>query len=264
MPHLALPVLSPTAWALVALATFLVGLSKTGISGIGIVGIALYSLVLPPGDAVGGVLLILISADILAIATYRRDADWKQLWRLFPFAIPGVLLGFATVRVLKHLGANGEVSFRRLIALVLLLVVTVQIVQRLRKPTGESRDEAARQHPVIAPLTGSLGGFTTMAANAAGPIMSLYLLSMRLPKRLFVGTSAWFFFCMNLFKVPFQVALGDIHVNSPLFALALLPATLAGGFVGRAVLPRINQKTFETLAIAFTLAAALYGLRWWK
>lgn len=44
-----------------------------------------------------------------------------------------------------------------------------------------------------AALFGLLGGFTTMIGNAAGPVMSVYLLSMRKEKMEYIGINAWFF-----------------------------------------------------------------------
>jgi uncharacterized membrane protein YfcA len=104
---------------------------------------------------------------------------------------------------------------------------------------------------------GWLGGSTTMLANAAGPVMTIYLLACRLPKMEFVGTGAWFFFVVNLTKVPFSVALGLITRDSLLLTLTLVPFVILGGFSGRWILQRINQRLFEALLIGFTVLAAL-------
>ena len=72
-----------------------------------------------------------------------------------------------------------------------------------------------------------------MMANAAGPIFSLYALAIGLPKFEFVGTSAWFFFIMNLVKVPFSYGLGLIHGPTLRLNLVLLPPILLGIFIGR-------------------------------
>ena len=49
---------------------------------------------------------------------------------------------------------------------------------------------------------GASAGFATTVANAAGPVMNLYLLARRLPKHEFVATGAWFFFAVNLSSSP--------------------------------------------------------------
>jgi uncharacterized membrane protein YfcA len=100
-----------------------------------------------------------------------------------------------------------------------------------------------------------------MVANAAGPIMVLYLLAMRLPKIAFVGTAAWYFFCLNLFKVPFSASLGLINPASLGTSLWLGPFAMLGALVGRPIVQRLNQRVFELIALALTFVAALAMLR---
>lgn len=87
--------------------------------------------------------------------------------------------------------------------------------------------------------------------------MILYLLAMRLPKMEFIGTSAWFFLFLNLFKVPFSYSLGLINPASLRIDLPLIPFAVLGALSGRAIIPHIDQKLFERLALALTLAAGI-------
>jgi uncharacterized protein len=124
---------------------------------------------------------------------------------------------------------------------------------------GEAGVVEEETHGVwFAPTMGVLAGFTTLVANAAGPLMALYLLAMRLPKMEFVGTGAVFFLLLNLFKVPFMVNLGLITSDSFGVNLALAPAVWLGAWAGRKLLRRLNQKLFENLALGL---AALAGLK---
>jgi hypothetical protein len=109
----------------------------------------------------------------------------------------------------------------------------------------------------FAALMGALAGFTTMVANAAGPVMILYLLAMQLPKMEFLGTGAWFFLAVNLFKVPFSWQLDLMTAPSLMLDLKLAPLVIAGAILGRLLIGRIHQRLFETLALAFTTLAAL-------
>ena len=97
------------SWAVLMAGALLIGLSKTGISGIGIFAVALFALVLPAREAVGTVLPILIAADVVAVTAYRRHAVWHHLWRLFPWAATGVILGYIAI---------GRISDRQVAALV--------------------------------------------------------------------------------------------------------------------------------------------------
>ena len=186
-------------WALGALGAFLVGLSKTGVPGLGILNVAIFASVFPARESVGLVLVILLCGDIVAVTTYRRDASWPHLLRLFPWAAAGIVAGYFA------LGRVDDIQMRHLIGVILLGLVALQYI-RSRRPAAPD-GEALPVRAWLAPLAGIIAGFTTMVANAAGPVMVLYLLAMRLPKIVFVGTAAWYFFALNVFKLPFSAAL---------------------------------------------------------
>ena len=238
-------------WALGAFGAFLVGLSKTGIPGLGILNVAIFALVFPARESVGLVLVILICADIVAVTTYRRDASWPHLIRLFPWAAGGIVAGYFA------LGRVDDWQMRHLIGMILLCLVVFQYIRSRRLTTAEVQPPP----PWLAPLAGITAGFTTMIANAAGPVMVLYLLAMRLPKILFVGTAAWFFFTLNIFKIPFSAALGLINPSSLGVSLWLGPFAALGALIGRPIAERLNQRWFELIALALAFGAALLMIR---
>jgi uncharacterized protein len=240
-------VLTSWQWVLACLGAFLVGVSKTGIAGLGILTVAMFTTILPAREAVGAVLVILLAGDLVAVTVYRREASWPHLGRLFPWTALGIMLGAFT------LGQLNEPLLRALIGGILVLLVTVHFVRR----RSVAAVETANLPWWVAALTGLLAGFTTMIANAAGPVMILYLLAMRLPKMQFIGTAAWFFLVVNLFKVPFSYSLGMISANSLSLSLWLVPLTVAGALSGRWLIARIDQQLFETLALALTLVAGV-------
>jgi uncharacterized membrane protein YfcA len=237
-------------WALACLGAFLVGLSKTGIAGLGVLSVALFALILPARESVGVVLVVLICADIVAVTAYRRQASWRHLWRLFPWTAVGIVIGYLVV------GRIDDIQIRRLIGIILLTITAVHVVRRaIRAPSAPQADQP--RSIWFAPIVGMLAGFTTMVANAAGPIMILYLLAMGLPKLEFMGTAAWFFFAANLFKVPFSAALGLIDAASLSIDLLLAPFAIAGAVFGRAIIRHIDQRLFEVLALLLTAVAAV-------
>ena len=96
-----------------------------------------------------------------------------------------------------------------------------------------------------------------MTANAAGPLMLLYLMAVGLPKLALVGTGAWFFLLVNVFKVPFSLHLDLITTDSlRMDALLLLPM-VPGALLGPVLLKRINQSAFEIMVLVFTILAAI-------
>jgi uncharacterized membrane protein YfcA len=232
-------------WALACLGAALMGLSKTGVPGIGIFTVAIFALLFPAREASGIVLPFLIAADLVAVRAYHHHAQWKYLWRLFPPALAGIALGTWTMGRID----SGAVS--KLVGVILLAVVVLHLWRK--KHAGEEVPTS----PLFVASTGVSGGFFTMVANAAGPIMTMFLLAMRLPKMNFMGTMAWYFLILNVVKVPFSVHLGLINARSLALDVPLALCAVAGALGGRRLLPRINQAAFEAMALAFTTLAAL-------
>lgn len=237
-------------WAVAALGAVGIGLSKTGIPGLGILAVALFAIAMPARESVGVVLPVLIAGDIIAVSFYRRHAVWSHLIRLFPAAAVGVVIGWLA------LGKLNDTEVARMIGSLLILLVAMQGIRQWAEARKKT-DADPKANPLLAPATGILGGFATMVANAAGPIMVLYLLAAGLPKMEFIGTGAWYFFVMNLFKVPFSINVGLINLRSLHVDALLVPAVVAGAIFGRWVLHKIDQKVFNSIALALTLVAAI-------
>jgi uncharacterized membrane protein YfcA len=237
----------PWQWAVLALGGFGAGFSKTGIPGISILFVAIFANIMPARQATGLVLPLLIFADIFAYFLYRKHLEWRRVGRLLPWAVAGVVLGWA---VLGHIDDR---QTARVIGLILGTMLGLHVWRRRRTP-----EEALARAPVwIGPFVGVLSGFATMVANAAGPVMTLYLLAMRLPKLEFLGTAAAFFLVINWIKVPFSLQLGLLNAPSLTLNLVLLPAVAAGALAGPWVVKRVNQVVFENAALTLTAAATI-------
>jgi uncharacterized membrane protein YfcA len=229
----------------------LVGISKGGITGLGFLPVVIFAQVLPSTrQSSGFVLPLLILGDIVAVLNYRRHTQWSHLWKLFPWTAAGVLAGYF---------AMGRINDRQAAKLIGLIVFALVILHLWRRRQAKLAEPGAElDHGWwFAPTIGVLAGFTTLVANAAGPLMAIYLLAMHLPKMEFVGTGAVFFMLLNGFKVPFMINLGLITADSVKFNLFLAPAVLVGTFAGRWMLTRINQKWFENLALGLSAAGAM-------
>ncbi|MGO1259970.1 MAG: sulfite exporter TauE/SafE family protein [Brachybacterium sp.] len=270
MPDLAalIPTMSPAAWALVALGALIVGFSKTALPGAGTLAVGLFAFAMPAKESTAALLLLLIVGDMTALWVYRREPDWRTLIRLLPSAMVGVVIGaFYFARV------DGD-GVRLTIGIILLVLMIVTVSRRVLAQRREAAGTAAGKElpPTRAAAAGSqpgtaaavqgigyglLGGFTTMVANAAGPVMSLYFYAMRMPVLTFLGTSAWYFAIVNLFKVPFSAGLGLITRDTLVMDAMLIPVVLIGAYAGSKVARRIPQKVFENLILVLTVAAAL-------
>ncbi len=243
----ALPVdLAAWHWALLAAGAFAIGLSKTGLPGLGALYVAVFANLLTAKAATGVVLPLLILGDAVALAVYRRRCAWPHLLRLFPWAAAGVAAGWWTLGRVSDAGAS------RLVGALLLAMLAAHFVWRRR-----AADEAPAPARPVAAAAGLFAGFSTLMANAAGPVMTVYLLAMRLPKLEFLGTAAVFFFAVNWFKVPFLVDLGLIRADSLWLNLWLAPAVLLGAAAGRRLAARIDQRRFEAISLALAAVAAV-------
>lgn len=235
-----------------------VGFAKTAIGGVASVSVALFAAVLPARESTGALLPLLLVGDVVAVSIYRQHADWPALLRLLPSVAVGVAVG---VVIVAHVDDTG---MRRMIGGVLLVLVVVHLLQRWRRhgrdPAALRAEQHRRRH-ATAVVFGVLAGFTTMVANSGGPVMSIYLLSAGMGMLGFLGTSAWFFFVVNLFKVPFSIGLDLITVESLVLNAWLVPAVLGGAVLGRAVVHRIDQSRFEALVLVFVVLSSLHLVR---
>lgn len=253
-----MPDLSLLAWAALAVGAITVGISKTAIPGANI-AVALFAMVLPAKPSTAALLLLLIVADVFAVVFYRRHADWRILRRLVPPVLVGLVVGAL------FLANASDALVGRVIAVILIAVILLGLVQRRRavrreQAGGEAEEPSRRAAVVQSSVYGSLGGFTTMVANAAGPVMSMYFLAVRMPVTVFLGTSAWFYFVVNLSKVPFSAGLGLFSAELLLMDLALVPFVVLGALVGRLIVKRISRELFEWTVIVLSIAGALYLL----
>lgn len=251
-------------WALLALAALLVGYAKTAIGGVAALAVVIFAAVLPARESTGALLPLLLCGDLLALALYRRHGSWHTLVRLLPGVVPGMVLGAVFIAVVD------DGTMRVAIGAIVLAMTVLHLAQRARRrspvaapvpagdggPPREPPRPGFHHHPVTALAVGALAGFATMTANAAGPVMTLYLVLAGLPMLQLLGTGAWFFFVVNLAKVPFSAGLSLISVESLVIDATLVPALLLGAALGRATIRRIDQQHFEVATLLLGAVAA--------
>ena len=242
-----MPELTVAQWLLGALCAFFVGVSKMGVPGVGTLVVPL--MVFAVGDArasAGWLLPMLCTADVFAVVYWRRHAAAGRLFSLAPWVLVGIGLGAVALRA-------DERVLRPMVGSIVLVMLAVHVWRRY---IARGRQPAA--HPIP---YGVAAGFATTIANAAGPVMNLYLLSKRLTKEEFVAMGAWFFFVINLTKVPIYLWHGMITPHSLAFDGLMVPAVVAGAISGRWLIHRIRMEVFEALIVAMTIVATVMLLR---
>ncbi len=223
----------------------LVGLAKTGVPGIGILAVPLMAMLFPAKTSVGTLLPLLITADLFALAWYRRHVEWPRLLELFPCVIAGIIAG-AFVLYLMNVD-----YFKPFLGTLVLALLALEL---LRGRLGWTHIPRRRWFMV---LSGSLAGFATTVGNVAGPVMNIYLIAKGLQKRQFMGTLAWYFFIFNCVKVPIYAGFGLINSETLRFDAWMIPAVAVGALCGRWVLDRISQEWFKTVVLCLAGIAAL-------
>jgi uncharacterized membrane protein YfcA len=238
-------------WAVLAGAVVAIGFAKTAVSGTGSLAVAGFALVLPARESTGTILPLLILGDLFAIGFYRRHTDWGLIRRLMPWVGVGIVGGAAFV------AAVDDTVMRRTIGLVLLVLTVGQLVTRggrLTRWLGPPQEGVpSTGHRWAAAVAGVAAGFVTMVANAAGAVMTVYLLLSGLAMLEFLGTAAWFFFLVNVAKLPFSIGLGLVVPGSLLLDLVLAPLVAVGAFGGLWLVRRLDEDQFEKAVL--TLAA---------
>jgi hypothetical protein len=226
-----------------------VGINKTGLPGLGIVVVPLIAAFFPAKASTGLLLPLLAMADLFAVGYYHSHAKWDHIIKLLPVALVGIAAGSLVVR---HIA-----DFH--LAPVIGAIVLVMLVLNYLRDRKQEDDFSAPHHWLFAVTMGFFAGLTTQLANAAGPLIIIYLLAVRLPKYEFIGTNAWFFLIINWLKIPVFVSEGRITLESACADIIMLPLIAVGALLGILVLKEISPKWFR-LAVEVLAAAAAVKL----
>ena len=233
---------------LLVVAALGIGFSKSGFQGVGMIHVLIFAFLFGARDATGVLLPLLIVGDVCAVCYFGKQAQWTHIRRLLPPTILGVVIGWMLMKQLD------EAMFKPLVGIIILSLTCIQIT-RMWRPNWFEKFPHERW---FAWSLGMLVGITTMLANAAGPVMALYLIAVSLPKLELVGTGAWFFLVINTLKLPFSYNMGLISLETLTLNAIFAPAVLPGMLLGRWLIHRVSQRVFDSLLLAFT---AIFSLR---
>jgi len=229
------------AFTIALAASLLLGIAKSGIKGLAVLIVTGLALVYGAKESTGILMPLLICGDILAVIYYKRHVKWIYLIKLLPWTMLGVLVGVVLGKDLP------EDLFKSGMAVIILISVVMMYYWELKK------DRKVPTHWSFAALMGMMAGFTTMVGNLAGAFSNIYFLAIKLPKNEFIGTAAWLFFIINLFKIPFHIwSWGTINQVSFQISLSLIPAVIAGFGLGVFLVKKINDDKYRQLILLLT------------
>jgi uncharacterized membrane protein YfcA len=247
---------TPQQWILGLITAAAVGFSKTGLPGAGVLVVPLMAQAFGARLSIGTTVVILIMGDVFAVLWYRQHAQLDKIWKLAPWVVFGMVSGGLALWLIGEKQGRGIMS-----PIIGWLVLAMIVVTVLRKRLGP---KFAPHSPMGIRLTGGIAGFSTTVANAAGPVMAIYLQSVGLLKDQLMGTNAWYFFIFNVAKIPLYIGLTLIGPNAPVwtvhtleFTLIAFPLVVLGAYLGKWALPRIDQRTFDILVLVVAAVAAV-------
>ena len=224
-------------------AGLITGFSKFSVGGMGLLVLPIVMLVFPGPEALGVLLPLYVITDLMAVASYRNHISWVVLGRFLPLAFFGVFIG---TQFLANIDGDQFLTF-----LGSTIIVMIALGLYL-----DYRPASFMRKPITAYLIGFFGGVISMAANAAGPLFSLFLLEQKLDKESYVSTRAWAFFIINLLKLPLYISLGFLSMNSLETSFYALPGLMIGSFIGFHFLKKVNPVQFKwAIRIMSTIAA---------
>lgn len=238
----------PGMLTMAMIAAICIGLSKAGFSGISMVSVVILAEIYGPKPSVGLALPLLIAADLMAYPAFLKHGSWKPVWKLLPATVAGLLIGWWLLDRIED-----PTVAKRVIGACVMLMVLLQALKKF----SPGNFAALAESRSFGTGAGVLGGFSTMLANAAGPVIQLYFLAKRLPKMEMIGIGARFFLLVNLLKVPMNAGLSLIHPGTLMENAKLMPGVIAGLVAGRWLIGRVPQEAFEWMIVVFSFVAAV-------
>ena len=243
--------LLPSSWYWIVYfgCAILIGMSKSGIQNIGTLTVPLFAMLFGAKLSTGIVLILLIIADLLAVVYYRKKFIWAEVAKLLPLACVGLLVGLT-------LGVYiDDKVFKIIIGICILISITFMLL--LSKASEAAQDKIVSKR-WYAPLFGWILGFSTMVGNAAGPALSVYMLSKRMDKLTFAATSAWFIFILNVVKVPLQIFVWNNLSWNGLYLNALaIPFVLIGFYSGIKIISILPEKSFRAMIQLLVIVSSI-------
>ena len=233
--------------AIAALGAMCLGVSKTGFPGLAIINVMIIAELFGAKNSVGIILPMLVVCDLIVLPLFWKHATWRMIWPLVPVTFASII---AATFLLDRFD---DLTARRVIGGIILLMLALQLVREFRKSFLEHLPDSRLFRWVSCIMI----GISTMLANAAGPVYSIYALVHKMPKMEFLGVGARLVLVVNLFKAPLLGQLDLINAESLALNLWLLPALVLGIVLGRKLIGRVPQRAFEILLYLFSAIAGI-------
>lgn len=241
------PDLTPGFLILFLIVALVIGMAKAGLSGLGLAIIPVMALIYGAKESTGVILPMLIAADIMAVIYYHRHAVWKHIFIILPWVAAGIFVALIIGNMIN------DNQFRIIMLSIVWIMLILMVLNDLRK----KKEDGVPQNMFFKASMGFAGGFSTMIGNSAGPVFTLYFLAMRLPKKEFIGTSAWLYLIMNTGKLPLQALVWkNITMTSLIPGLVSIPVIALGMFLGIQIVNLFSETFYRYFVIVTTIVSS--------
>ncbi|MCX7257169.1 MAG: sulfite exporter TauE/SafE family protein [Polaromonas sp.] len=235
----------PFFYAVAIPAVLLLGVSKSGFgAGFGSLAVPVMALAVTVPQAAAILMPLLLLMDLLGVAAFRKDFDFKFIKFLLPFGLIGTLIGALLFRLLDA----------RLVAGIVGGFTLLFLAQRLLFPPKPDSPPPPRWLGALLTVT---AGFTSFVAHAGGPPLSAYVIPLRLSPLRFTSTMAFFFFVINLSKWIPYAWLGLLDWRNMATSLVLLPLAPLGVWIGVRMAKTISERWFYRILYVGMLLTGL-------
>ncbi|CAN5741193.1 sulfite exporter TauE/SafE family protein [soil metagenome] len=223
------------AMAIVLGAGFISGLAAFGFA---LVAVPPLLLLYEPATVTSISILLVLITRWLILRYAWREVDWHTVATLLPTALVGTVVGLLAIR---ELGAG----WIELIAGLVVVGSAMILLEGLTIPGASSR--------VAAPVAGLLSGMLATSTGMAGPPVVLLFAARRMPPQVFRGSMTIVFYLTGLLAIGLLVW-DDLAGREQLqISLALLPAAVAGTWLGQRALLRFSSQQFHRLVLVLLL-----------
>lgn len=194
------------------------------------------------GKASAGIIIpSVVASDFIMIYLYRKNIDKNLLFKILPMTMVGIVIAVV-------FGNNiSDELFKKSMGIIILAIGILTLLKKLNIDFKK-----------LSFLFGLLGGFSSFIGNVSGPLMSIYLLNVKLDKDKFYSTRSCFYFIVNFTKlVLYFFFLKNINTYTLTRGLAAVPSVFIGIFVGRLIVGKMNQNIFEKFIVIVSILSGL-------
>lgn len=228
---------------------FLSGLSRGGFAGsIGLFAVPILAAVLPASVAASVLLLPLCALDAIVVKDHHEKWDLQVIKHVFPSSLVGLALAWWLVNIVSESATEIFMGCAILFASGLRIFHTHANRKEMNRKPGALR----------AWMWGGFSGFSSFVSHAGGAALMMHVLDVVRDRRSIVATVGLIFAINDIIKLIAYSFLNRFDTSILVFALALVPFSLLGYFIGGKYTQSLSDGGFQLVSTWLLALAALW------